>query len=59
VNVPSSDTSNNDFDFNQCYEDSGTCATTGTYAASSDLTYNDGSSGDITLPGWITFNTGT
>jgi hypothetical protein len=59
VNTPVADTSNSDFDFLQCYEDSGTCATTGTYTASSDFTYNDGSSGDITLPGWITFNTGT
>ena len=60
VPVPSSDTSarSTNFAFDQCYQDGGTCATTGAYSASSDFTFDDGT-GATTLPSWITWNTGT
>lgn len=58
--APDPDTSatTSNYAYSVCYENSGTCATTGTYAASSDFTFNDGT-GATTLPSWITFDSST
>ena len=43
-------------DFQKCYLNGGTCAETGSYAASTGITYDDGSTaGGVTLPSWITY----
>ena len=43
-------------DFQKCYESSGTCATTGSFLASTGIKYDDGStSGGVALPSWITY----
>lgn len=42
--------------FKKCYQNSGTCATTGSFAASTGIMYSNGST-STTLPSWITYTT--